>query len=273
MVTINTHTVHDNLFEYLFSTFASGSLQQHPNVINNLGGQTGDPIYFYNNLMRHTYSTENVYLGVRTTAYIFGNVFYDNMNSIAGPGGCVRLNSASNSASTQTAYIYNNTLEATCQFKFEVANAPLNPWNGSGYFENNHMIGWSPASLNSIYICNTGSTCNIYDNGNELFQTSAVAASQGYTAANNYDPTLVTNATVAAAGANLTASCSTFSADNELCSGTSDASLESGSVAIFPAIPMISRPSSGNWNVGAYQFSANAAGQPNPPTGLTAVAQ
>ena len=252
MVTMNTHTVHDNLFENLYATFASGSIQQHPNVINNLGGVSGDPIYFYNNIMRHTYSTENVYLAVRTNAYIFNNVFYDNMNSIAGPGGCFRLNSAGNSAATQTAYIYNNTLDPTCQFKFEKDNQPLTPWSGTGYFENNHLIG--STAISNIYICNTSGTCTVNDNGNELYQTMAVANAQGYTAANNYAPTAATNATVTAAGANLSSVCSTFSADNELCSGTSAGG----------AISMVPRPGSGAWNVGAYQFSSGATTPGNP---------
>ena len=128
MVTNTTHTVHDNLFEYLLYTYASGD-QQHPNVINNLGGPTGDPIYFYNNVMRHTYVTENIYLAVRTTAYVFNNVFYDNMNSQYGvlPSGCIRFNSVSNSAASQSAYIYNNTEgDSSCQFIFR-RPIPLSP--------------------------------------------------------------------------------------------------------------------------------------------------
>ena len=127
MVTNTTHTVHDNLFEYLLYTYASGD-QQHPNVINNLGGPTGDPIYFYNNVMRHTYVTENIYLAVRTTAYVFNNVFYNNMNSQYGvlPSGCIRFNSVSNSAASQSAYIYNNTEgDSSCQLIFASPNSPL----------------------------------------------------------------------------------------------------------------------------------------------------
>jgi hypothetical protein len=270
VVTENTVSYHDNLVEYLQQTFASG-LQQHGNVINELGCPTGSNNQFYNNVIRNTYSTQLIYLAVCNTAYVFGNVFYNDLIGY-GAGGCLRLNSVSNSASTQTAYIYNNTFgDTTCQFKFEVSNSPLTPWNGTGNFANNHFIGFT--NLASFYICNTGGMCAIHDNGNEVYQTTSVAASQGYTAANNYAPTLITNSTVVATGANLTGSCSAFSADNELCMGTSDAITESSGVAVSPAIPMVPRPSSGNWNVGAYQFNASLAGQPNPPTGLAAVAQ
>jgi hypothetical protein len=275
MVTTNTHTIHDNLFEYLYSTFASGSMQQHPNVLNNLGGATGDPLYFYDNIMRHTFVTENVYLAVRTNVYIFNNVFYDNMNSIFGvlPGGCIRLNSVSNSAATQTAYIYNNTQgDSSCQIRFEVANSPLTPWNGTGNFQNNHFIGFSPGSLSSIYICATGGQCSINDNGNEIYQTTGVANQQGYVASNNYAPT--TGGATIGAGANLSSQCGTFSPDGEFCQGTSDgASEQSGSggqIAIDPAISMVARQSS--WDVGAYEFGGSG-GTPTPPTGLTAAVQ
>jgi hypothetical protein len=276
MVTVNTHTVHDNVFEYLYPTFASGSIQQHPNVLNNIAGETGDPLYFYNNIMRNTYSTENIYFAVRTSIYFFNNVMYNNMNSTVGsiPGGCIRFNSVSNSSGNQSAYIYNNTMgDSTCQLKFEVANSPLTPWNGTGYFENNHFIGSS--SLGNVYICATGGTCNIADNGSEVFQTTSVANGQGYTASNDYAPTAATNATVGA-GANLNNSCGTFSSDSELCSGTSDAVSEptgsGGKIASYPAIAMVPRPSSGAWGAGAYQFGGGQAA-PNPPTGLQASIQ
>jgi hypothetical protein len=274
MVTVNTHTVHDNVFEYLYPTFASGSIQQHPNVLNNIAGETGDPLYFYNNIMRNTYSTENIYFAVRTSIYFFNNVMYNNMNSVVGsiPGGCIRFNSVSNSSGNQSAYIYNNTMgDSTCQLKFEVANSPLTPWNGTGYFQNNHFIGSS--SLGNVYICATGGTCNIADNGSEIFQTTSAANGQGYTASNDYAPTAATNATVGA-GANLNSSCGTFS--SELCSGTSDAVSEptgsGGKIASFPAIAMVPRPSSGAWGAGAYQFGGGQAA-PNPPTGLQASIQ
>ena len=273
MVTMNCHTIHDNLFEYLYDSFASGSIQQHPNVMNCLGGGSGDNLYWYNNVMRHTYATEDVYLAVRTNVYFFNNVMFDNMNSVVGPvpGGCIRFNAVGNSASSQTAYIYNNTFgDATCQLKFELANSPLTPWNGTGNFQNNHAIGFSPAALNSVYVCHTSGTCAINDAGSEIFQTTSVANSQGYVASNNYAPTQTSGATVGV-GAVLTSSCSVFSADGEFCGGTSDgAALQNangGQVANFPAVAMISRPPT--WDVGAHQFGTSA--RPVPPTNLTAV--
>jgi len=275
IVTGNCHSIHDNLFEYLYDTFASGSYQQHPNVMNCLGGATGESVYWYNNVIRHTYVTEDVYLAVRTSAYIFNNVFFDNMNSVFGslPAGFFRLNAVSNSTLPVSAYIYNNTLDNTGQFIFDQSNAPLTAWDGNGYFRNNHVIGWT--SMSSVYTCHSGATCTFTDSGNEILQSPSTAAAQGYTAANNYAPTSGSGSTVGA-GANLSSSCGTFSADNAFCSGTSDGVLEQsgdgGQVPKYPAVTIEARPSSTGWDVGAYLFSAGGSG-PTPPTGLAAVVQ
>ncbi len=278
MVTGNTHTVHDNLFEYLYYTYASGD-QQHPNVLNNIVQGAGANVYFYNNIMRHTYVTENVYLAVAASVFVFNNVFYDNMNSQFGvvPNGCFRFNASNNANATQAAYIYNNTDDSSCQFIFDVQNSPLQPWNGTAHFENNHFIGFS-GTLSSVYLCKTSGTCQISDGGNEVFQTLSAANAQGYTQGNNYAPTAGSNATVGA-GANATTSCSTFSVDLALCSGTSDGTSEQngsgGKTGMAPAIAVVARPSSGSWDAGAYYFGSAGvgAGKPNPPTALSAVVQ
>jgi hypothetical protein len=276
MVTNTTMTIHDNLFEYLYYSFANNA--QHPNILNNLGGPAGSDLYVYNNVVRHTFVTENFFLAVRTNAYIFNNVFYDNMNTQYGvmPVGCVYLNAAPQTGGSQAVYIYNNTLgDASCQFTFANANAPLLSFNGTGTFENNHFVGYSPAALSSVYVINSSNVhATIKDNGSEIFQTTSVANGQGYTASNNYAPTSNSGASVGA-GSNLTSSCSTFSSDSALCSGTSDGVTEQaadgGQSAVFPAIAIVSRPSPGAWDAGAYEFGAG--GPPTPPTGLSAIVQ
>ena len=260
IVTSNCHTIHDNVFEFLYDTFASGTMQQHPNVMNCLGGATGDNLYWYNNLMRHTFSTQNIFFAVRTNIYFFNNVMYDNMNSSIGslPGGCIRMNNVSNSTVPTTAYIYNNTFgDATCQIKFEVPNSPLTAWSGTGNFQNNHLINFT--ALNQLYICNTALTCTINDNGNEIFQTTASATAQGYVAGNNYAPTASGNVTVGA-GNNNTSLVATFSpVDSAYGSGFAGVSLQSGSggeVPLYPSITINPRPAFGSWDSGAYQFAS-----------------
>ena len=215
--------------------------------------------------------TEDIYLAVGNTAYFFNNVFYDNMN-VAGlgvvPTGCVRFNAVSVTGS-QSAYIANNTIDSGCQINFDHVNSPLQPWNGSANFQNNHFIGFS--NLAGAYVCNTTGTCAISDKGNEVFQTEAAANAQGYTQGNNYAPTASSGATVGA-GSSLSGSCSTYSSDSELCNGTTDVDEVSGSggeIANYPANPVVARQS-GAWDAGAYQFASTTV---NPPTGLSAVVQ
>jgi hypothetical protein len=283
MVTGTTNTIHDNLFEYLYSSYQNNA--QHPNVLNNLGGEAGTNLYVYNNIVRHTFVTENFFLAARTNVYIFNNVFYDNMNSVFGtlPGGCVYLDDAPQATAPVSVYIYNNTMgDSSCQFVPGGDNAPLLAFNGSLNFENNHFIGFTTQAL-SLATCGSISTCPwlnnggtitaVHDNGNEIFQSTSTASSQGYVASNNYAPTASGNATVGA-GSNLTSSCPTFSVDLDLCSGTSDAASEKsgngGEIASNPAIPIVPRAASGVWDAGAYQFGGAA---PAPPTGLSAVVQ
>jgi hypothetical protein len=278
MVSTNTHTLHDNLFEYLYFTYSGVGGQQHPNIDNQVAQVSGQTTLFYNNILRHTYVTEDIYLAVTTNAYVFNNIFYDNMNvpnfGIIGSG-CMRFNQVGNSNATTNAYIFNNTIgDGNCQFNFDHDNAPLTAWNGTAYFQNNHFIGFSKTALSSVYTCMTTATCNIVDNGNEVYQTVAAAAAQGYTASNNFAPTSSTGATVGAGG-NVSNDCATFSDDNELCSGTSGGAAyvtgSGGMIAKYPAIPINPRPSSGAWDSGAYYLGGGTTvTKPNPPTGLNA---
>jgi hypothetical protein len=142
-------------------------------------------------------------------------------------------------------------------------------WNGTAYFENNHLIGFT--NLAGFYHIDSGASATIKDNGNELFQTETVANGQGYLPSNNYAP--AAGGSTISAGANASSSCITFSTDSELCGGTSDgANEQSGSgglIALEPATPMIPRLAA--WDIGAYQFSGTTP--PSPPTGLAAIVQ
>ncbi len=281
----NTHNVHDNLFEFLYNGITgcwsssgkdcSGGPNRgpHPNIFNTDGNAAGTNVYFYNNMVRHDFQNVGLWFNVSKTIYFFNNVLYD-MASV-GPQNCVLFQS--NTASPSAAFVYNNTVDGStgCGFNFNVANGPAPAWNGAASFENNHFIGYT--ALAGVDTCQTSLTCTITDNGREVYQTESVANGQGYTQSNNYAPTLGTNTTVVA-GANLTSSCSIFSADSMLCNGTTAGVVEQagsgGMVAVSPAIPINARPSTGAWDVGAYQFSGKgSAGLPKPATALTTVPQ
>jgi hypothetical protein len=279
-VVVNLHTYHDNLAEYLYTSFAPSSIAPHSNVINNDTNASGASLSFYNNIVRHTYVSETVYLSVGSggSAYVFNNVFFDNLRYDASgdtaPSNCIAMQAAQ-STGTTTLYFYNNTLDMDtddptgggCMITFWNAGAPTYSWNGPAYFENDHLIGFS--NLAALYIIKSGATVQIHDNGNEVIQSTPVARSQGYTQSNNDSPTLSSNSTVGA-GNSLANLCSQFSSDSELCGGTSDGveeqAGEGGEIATFPAVSMLGRTPS--WDAGAHQFSTGA---PVPPTNLQAV--
>ncbi|MGB8832577.1 MAG: hypothetical protein WCC95_10540 [Candidatus Sulfotelmatobacter sp.] len=274
MIITDGHTIHDNLFEYLFTTYDHAT---HSNVVNEVSNIAGSDTYFYNNVVRHTHVTEDLYITVGNSAYFFNNVFYDNMNYIqdVAPSNCIGFGAVS-PGGTETAYVYNNTFDNSqggCQINLAGDNAPNYAWNGTALVKNNHLIGYSPQTLPSFTYCSSGAHCTFTDAGNEIWQTESTANGQGYTSSNNYAPTSSTGATVAA-GANLSTQCSIFSANSELCGGTSDGATESasagGETAVFPGITMVPRNSS--WDVGAYEFGSGSSA-PAPPTGLAVVVQ
>lgn len=253
-------SVHDNLFHDMYEPVGS----VHGNIWNsnndglvNVGSQQ-----FYNNVFYNINEGVSVWLMPTPTAYIFNNVAWNNSNS----GNCYLIGGASGA----TVYFYNNTSDAPCTLR-ALDNGSDPRWDGTVYFENNHFIGYSGTALSAMYSCDSGATCKWVDNGNELFQTEAVANSQGYTAANEYAP--ASGGSTIGAGADLSSSCGSFSSDSELCGGTSDGALEQksggGQTALNPAIPMVPRQAS--WDIGAYKFASNQA--PAPPTNVTAVVQ
>jgi hypothetical protein len=268
IVTNGFYIVHDNLFEQLRNTFDGTT---HPNVIES--GTTslaGLAFYFYNNVVRNTLQNVTMWVQIDKQAYIFNNVFF---NNYGGNINCLEFQPAT-TGSTPTLYFFNNTLDTPsyggpCTISFS-GNTP--PWKGTSYFENNHLVGI--ANFSALWFCQSGATCtSTNDNGSEVYQTESVANGQGYTSSNDYAPTAPGNATVGA-GANLTSSCATFSFDNALCNGTSLGVIEQvgqgGYIAVSPAIAPVPRPANGSWNAGAYEYGS---GQPNPPTGLTAVVE
>lgn len=261
----NASTVHDNLFEYLYTSFSPSAIAPHSNVINEVGNIPGASTYFYNNTIRHTYASQAMYITTGANAYVFNNIVYDTLKygtagGSAAPTNCIILGTVSNTGS-EVLYFYNNTIDyhlgttgGGCNVTFSNTNSPNAAWNGTANFENNHFIDFSPVLLSSVYHINAGASSTIHDLGNEIFQTETVANSQGYTTTNDYAPTLLTNSTVFA-GSNLSASC--ISISPALCLGTTDGVVEqSGSGGKIASFPTISPTQRIIWDAGAWQFSA-----------------
>jgi hypothetical protein len=263
----NITIVHDNLFEYLFEPLNNAP---HGNVVETLVAAAG-AYYFYNNVIRNVNEGVNSWLTCNT-CYVFNNVWANDGHYSPDPN-CVMLspNGTSDVAVVITAYVVNNTFDGTCASQAYAGNANSPYWaSGSSItWQNNHILDRS--SISGFFRCYSPSSCAQTDKGGEVFQTTSAASSQGYTLANNFQPTSGSAATVGA-GNDASSSCSTYSADKALCSGTSDGAMEGpGDVAVFPAISMVQRSSS--WDAGAYEFGTGSTGKPTPPTGLAAVVQ
>lgn len=254
-----TVSLHDNLFEYVYESYDPSS---HGNVFEMQSPPSGaPPLEVYNNVVRHIDEgmTFDLYVGA-AGGYFFNNTFFD----VGNGGNCVQIEN-DDMSQARTLYITNNTMDSTtsvCSFRTTPNSGQ--GWNGTVYFQNNHLIAVS--SLSQIEICSSGSTCTWTDNGNEIFQSESAANGQGYTSSNNYQPTSTSAATYHAGG-NLSASCSTYG--TALCSGSTGGVTNTAGSGVIP-IPLIALPPArgSNWDVGAYQFSS---GQPNPATGLIAI--
>ncbi len=263
----NITIVHDNLFEYLFEPLNNNP---HGNVVESLGGYTGETAYFYNNV------TRNVNEGVNwwpqfTNAYIFNNVWENDGHYPPDPN-CLMISPPgfSSGAFVVTAYVYNNTFDGSCAVQAQAGNSTTPHWaSGSSVtFSNNHVL--DRTSISGLFTCESPSVCGQTDEGGEVFQTTSVANAQGYTLANNFQPTSGSGATVGK-GNDVSTLCATFSTNNALCSGTSDGSgVGAGDIAEYPMIPLVQRNTS--WDAGAYEFGT-ATVKPNPPTGLAALIQ
>jgi hypothetical protein len=225
----------------------------HANGISIFSPFSGSLIWVYNNVI-HDFSLASgaEVLWVHSlgacstcTSYIYGNIVYN-----SGRGIDVGDHPPANDG---TFYVYNNTVEGG-----PAAGNGETPPRNIVNLENNHNI-------NSTTLCDsTGVTCN--DLGGNLSQTTAQANANvtphfdQYTALESYvySPVLAVNSTVGG-GTNLTSSCSgNISA---LCSDTTYATYDSVNHKVVMRT-VVARPSSGAWDIGAYQF----AGSVTPPT-------
>jgi hypothetical protein len=268
------HIAHDNLWEYE-SNVTDGSA--HTDVYFCYGeyaGGSSNPNLFYNNIFRYIGTLDSATISYNFTLdtpssqtdYVFNNVFHDfyggtagwNYNAMCDPGG-----------GCGPTIMWNNTAEAALpNYSCCIWNAPANTITND---------------VNSHYIAaGTGESAVFGTNGQTgltqttpLYQTYSVATGQGYTSNNDFSPTSSSGVTVTTSGTNETTN---YCADSVLHNATAEAACVQGMTGISynstthavvcPAFTAVSRPSSGAWNVGAYQFVSGAT--PAPPASVTA---
>ncbi len=228
------HTFHDNLIEWIYE---SSDSCKHSNVAEFVNEYPGTN-YMYNNLFRHERTGVTVWPCPNSVDYYFNNVMYD-----------------------------------TLQEPWNLDTANCGGAGGMGVFDNNifadtggpigSTIRASQMTLNNTLFINSGHTTPITGSENNTITLSdAQATAMGLLAASDYQPTSGNcngnTPCPIGAGANLTSSCS-GTPGSALCSDTTLGGTRTA----------IKRPSSGAWDVGAYEFSGTTATKPAPPSGLT----
>ncbi len=222
------------------------------------------PAYIYNNVI-HDFAAGSggLYPNICGTAanatYMWNNVVY---NNYAGGNSDIQIDPYGQSSGCGVYYIWNNTLQVpatTGSSAIRIVNRGFAI--GTVFLQNNHFVSDSGTF-------NSGGGVQNLTNSNNTSQTNPQAAAQGYTAAETYAfSPIAGNIATIGAGVNLSTNCSTLA---RLCSDTTYAvGLDPNTNSVTVARTTNPRPSSGVWDSGGYLFGSGA-GQPAPPTNLTA---
>jgi hypothetical protein len=278
------HDIHDNLFEYWAS---AGDELAHGNVWECNTDYSGPtPNVFYNNIMRHItpgivdwWMTPNS----NTAEYWFNNLLYDN------PGGNYVDIDPSQGSNGGNQYLFNNT--------FDMQGGAAIDCRQGMTVSNNQYITDAGSQYKS-------SGCSIPNPSTELKMSHTTGNSQGYTATNTFNdypthggptstqvdtcgtetnsciPTAATNSTVGK-GVSWQSYCTTlggFSSDpadvdasNACQNDTTTACSYDARNHVVNCPARTTNARGGAWDIGSYEFNSQQGGQPNPPTGLSAI--
>ena len=272
VITNNTHLFHDNVIEYINKCADNVS---HSNGVEfNTEAQLTNAVY--NNIYRHflwpAASQEVTMWEVPYSQdYVFNNLVYDTPSNanywdmVAGSQGF---------GSEGNANVFNNTFQMAADGSIMSigVNLTLN-------FVNNQCIspdGGTPTS------CAGGNTPNGQGTVNQktnIVQSTSAALAQGYTSSETlpYSPSSSNGSTVGA-GTNEGSYCSALSTAGLSAAATACQSATGYACAYStvthsvscPAASLNARPSSGAWDIGAYQSYSQSTSALQPPTNLQA---
>jgi hypothetical protein len=260
-------TFHDNLYEYFFEN-------GHSNVIESLDPGTTNAIY--NNVFRHIENLLSsgggvfLWLGPQTgsTDYIFNNIGYD-------LGGMELLNIGGDGVTNNTGnYVFFNNAWQT-----NVANTILScqlQSTGSTTDTNNYYVDDEtpyvscPSLTKTTSLCQsntsggTSTACPLYSDANTTPHFDQYTGSETFA----YSPVASTNSTVGAGTNERSAYCGALTTAGLTAAATACESdttygvsyAGSGAFPVYPARTANSRPSSGAWDIGVYEFSGAPLG-------------
>lgn len=259
-----------NLVEYCTDSFDGN----HGNCVFNGGPLSGNYVFQFNNIIRHTATTcpgcvKLWFMGQSAAnsslvGYAFNNVMYDN-----DPANIIDVTPSNGTGSSWgTYYFFDNSIE--CGNDSNTTNCTYGATGGHPftlYMRQNHWI-------TSASVCGPATCPN---ESGDLVETVAQANSNGYTSAqiNAFSPTGSNSPTVGA-GSNLQSYCSTLSGLDSVTGAACQNSTAyacsyetSNHTMTCPGRPTSAR-GTGAWDIGAYQYDAGNP-PPNPPTGLSVV--
>lgn len=274
----NAQYFHDNLIEYIWvNGQIPYSTAPHENGFESLGDACATGGFFYNNVIRHVWAGVNFWgipqpgCSAHPTSYYYDNISYDtpfdgNTFDIAHGG----------DGTANNVKVLNNTWACGPESQGETQTCSTPAITVS--YENNHWVGSSsvglfncsaPCSTNSA-IQNYGSTAN-FSETDDLQQTLSTANGQSYSSSETFAYSPVIGGSTIGNGTNLSSLCSANPNLAALCYDTTYACSYNtvNHTAVCPARTPNARPSSGPWDVGAFQFASGTA--PTPPAGLGAI--
>jgi hypothetical protein len=263
------HVFHDNLYEYFFEN-------GHSNMIEGIPDSTGTNA-IYNNVFRHVEnlltSGGGVFLWFApptsgSTDYIFNNLAYD-----VGPLEYLNVGGTAGNNAQGTYNYFNNTWQSNASQAIlrcaSYTNAPVLDTNNH-YIDNQNYLGGPCSTLTTTTPL---AQTNAQADANISLHYDQYAASETL----GYSPVASTNSTVVAGTNQYSGYCSDLSkaglsaAATACQAGTTYAcTYNTSNHTVSCSAQPVARPSSGAWDVGAYEFNTQGL-PPNPPTALSAV--
>jgi hypothetical protein len=256
----NWNFFYNNTIEYCTYSFDGN----HGNCVFNGAPLSGNNVYQFNNVIRHTTTTcpgcvKLWFMGQsQNSSYVgygFNNVMYDN-----DPSNIIDFTPSSGSGSGYgTYYLFNNTIE--CGNDSNTTNCTYGATGGHPFtlhMQTNHWI------TNSS-VCGPATCPN---ESNDLVETVAQATTNGYTSSQAvaFLPTASNSLTVGK-GNNNQAWCATLTSLDTVAGAAcqSDGPFGVGynttnHTVIVPGHSQTARPASGAWDIGAYQFTSGGSG-------------
>jgi hypothetical protein len=274
VVVNNAHAFHDNLIEYIRS---DADAVAHGNGAE-FNVEWGGVNVVYNNVFRHLWQSGipcgdvTMWMAPQITDYAFNNMVYD----IPCTANYWNISNGLTGVSGWTANVFNNTFVATAgafggPFAGSVSGATVN-------FFNNHCILTNGGTVANCSSPHNGLGTENYSTN--IVQTPSVAASQGYAPSEGYvySPDSADGSTVGS-GTNVLSYCNDL-ATAGLAEAAAACQSDTGYACVYnpldhtvscPAKALIVRPSTGPWDIGAYQYNSGGTTDITPPAAPTGI--